>query len=58
MEKIKALLTIVRTRNLAYKATKQKYHIKLRNKALKELKAEIRNYQADKTIEYNLKLVA
>jgi hypothetical protein len=56
MEKIKQLLRTVRSRNFAYKATKQKYHKELRDKALKELRAEIWAYKNDKTIV--LKLVA
>ena len=66
MERIKMLLTLVRSRNFAFKATKQEYHRKIRDKALKQLRTEIRAYsiivdnanRADKTIEYKLKLVA
>ena len=56
MKKIKMLLTIIRSRQFAFKATKQEYHKTIRDNALKQLRNEIRAYKGDKTTI--LKLVA
>ena len=46
------LITLVRTRNFAFKATGQEYHRVIRDQLFKQLKDEIRAYQEDVTQEY------